>query len=373
VSPPAEAGQFRFEAATARRVDVVPGTLVIVTLLLATLAARQAIVAATALEWDVEIQLFFLGMAALPGIGVVLYASSIRFRPTLSQLYLTLAVVPLSVATFTSLGHIAHHLGRARPLWDERLAALDEALGFDWVAMLSWADGHPTVSNVALAAYLSIFLQVVAVPTIVAVAGQHARLQEFLIATILGLVITHAVACFTPALGAYAFYGINPSHHPNIALRVADLPVGEILGLRDGTIIDISRPSATGLIAFPSFHTTAALLFAWALWRVPFVWAIGVGLNVAMLAATPLHGSHYVVDLFAGAVVAFVALVLARALRRGAVAAYRLRCSAPGAASTRAPAGAPSAAAMPAAPRAARQPATDWKPHLLHSPARSSA
>jgi len=167
----------------------------------------------------------------------------------------------------------------------------------------------------------------------VAAVRQHTRVQEFLVANVFGLAITHAVACFVSALGAYHFFGLNAYQHPNIVVQVADLPVHDILGIRDGTIVDVTRPNKVGLIAFPSFHTTAAILFAWALWRVSYVRLIGIALNAAMITATPLHGSHYFVDVIAGIGVAIASLWLARTCRRHAIAFYRERtffvCSKP--------------------------------------------
>ena len=74
-----------------------------------------------------------------------------------------------------------------------------------------------------------------------------------------------------------------------------------------------------GLITFPSFHTAIAILFAWAVWRTPYVWFAGLVTNVLMILSTPLSGSHYVIDLAGGAVVATVAIALASRVRCAAV------------------------------------------------------
>jgi len=49
-------------------------------------------------------------------------------------------------------------------------------------------------------------------------------------------------------------------------------------------------------------------VYAWATWRTPFVRWIILGLNALMLAATPIHGSHYLVDLLAGIAVAMLSI-----------------------------------------------------------------
>lgn len=65
------------------------------------------------------------------------------------------------------------------------------------------------------------------------------------------------------------------------------------------------------LVTFPSFHTACGVLFAWALWRVRYLWIVGLILNVLMIASTPISGSHYLIDVIAGAGVAYIAIVIA--------------------------------------------------------------
>ena len=63
-----------------------------------------------------------------------------------------------------------------------------------------------------------------------------------------------------------------------------------------------------GLVAFPSFHTAAGLLYIWAFWPLRLLRWPAIVVNCAMIATTPLGGAHYVIDLLAGAVVAFAAI-----------------------------------------------------------------
>jgi membrane-associated phospholipid phosphatase len=65
-------------------------------------------------------------------------------------------------------------------------------------------------------------------------------------------------------------------------------------------------------VTFPSFHAASAVLFAWALWVVKWMRPVALLANGAMLAATPLNGGHYFIDVFAGAVIAVLAIIAAR-------------------------------------------------------------
>ncbi|WP_165405695.1 phosphatase PAP2 family protein [Bradyrhizobium genosp. SA-3] len=62
------------------------------------------------------------------------------------------------------------------------------------------------------------------------------------------------------------------------------------------------------LLTFPSFHAVSAVLYMWVLWPIRWVRGIGVLWNGVMLAATPIGGGHYFVDVFAGVVVAIASI-----------------------------------------------------------------
>jgi membrane-associated phospholipid phosphatase len=65
-----------------------------------------------------------------------------------------------------------------------------------------------------------------------------------------------------------------------------------------------------GLVAFPSYHCIAAILFMWASWTVHSLRPFMVAVNLLMLAATPIVGGHYFVDLVAGALIVPPSIVL---------------------------------------------------------------
>jgi membrane-associated phospholipid phosphatase len=70
----------------------------------------------------------------------------------------------------------------------------------------------------------------------------------------------------------------------------------------------ISPRSARGLIGFPSYHATMALLAIWYLRDVKILrWPVLV-LNLAVLFATPVQGGHHVVDVLASFPVAALAV-----------------------------------------------------------------
>ena len=71
-----------------------------------------------------------------------------------------------------------------------------------------------------------------------------------------------------------------------------------------------------GIVTFPSFHAASAALYAWALWPSRLLRPIVVLANGAMLAATPIVGGHYFIDVIAGVAIAALAIVAARRVGR---------------------------------------------------------
>jgi membrane-associated phospholipid phosphatase len=87
--------------------------------------------------------------------------------------------------------------------------------------------------------------------------------------------------------------------------------------LRAGVFKIIHVEGIFGLITFPSFHAASAVLFAWANWSIRvYRWPMLL-LNVGMLIATPIEGSHYLIDVIAGVLVATASIQLVRKFDRG--------------------------------------------------------
>src|SRR5689334_4079812 len=192
------------------------------------------------------------------------------------------------------------------PYRDAALYAIDQALGLDRRAYLDFVNSRPLLVTIAEYSYLSLLPQFALVPMVLMVANQLPHLRQWMLAFALALIATSAISIFTPAMGAFV-YLLTPEVYANIASTVYS-PVPTLAALRSGTLHSIHLDNLEGLIAFPSFHTAAALMFIWALRTVPYVRWPAIALNVALIAATPIGGAHYFIDLVAGAAVAFAAL-----------------------------------------------------------------
>ena len=82
--------------------------------------------------------------------------------------------------------------------------------------------------------------------------------------------------------------------------------------LRAGEFPVVSMSNLEGLITFPSFHTTWALLVAYAFRHYRWFFLPMVLLNLAVVVATMTTGWHYAADVLGGILTAAVAIGIAK-------------------------------------------------------------
>lgn len=194
-------------------------------------------------------------------------------------------------------------IGRAMPMADKALAFFDQVMCFDWVGYLMFVEHHYWINDWILApAYNSIFWQPFVAVVILCVMRRERDALLMMASIPAGIMMACVIAVFVPAYGAYHYYGVTPPMHPHLTnLATADGIKAAIDWLRAETPVGDLPQNFGGLITYPSFHTTAALLFLWTYRGCRPLLIPGVPLNVAMLFATPLHGSHYLADMAVGA------------------------------------------------------------------------
>lgn len=200
-------------------------------------------------------------------------------------------------AVAAPLSYIAAMAGL--PLWDATLDAWDRQLHFDWTQATTFIATYPALRSVLFLAYSSFAVQTVTTVMSLGIAGQLERLSAFISAFVCTTLITIMGSAVFPAAGPYLFLAVQPETI-NGFLPVSSTSWPVFLGLRGGTMHTVYGLHSEGIITFPSLHAALSALFAIALWRVPVVRWIALGLNAAMLIATPAYGSHYVVDVIAG-------------------------------------------------------------------------
>lgn len=196
------------------------------------------------------------------------------------------------------------------PFIDEHLIAMDAALFpfYDWKSVVLALPDHPNAYRLLSHVYASLNWQPIVLLAIVFFFAKLKDFDQFLGAWALGMAGCILPFHFLPAQSPYIYYGIA---REDMAGALVGLPwdfLPKFEGIRSGAIDSIGIDNLTGMVTIPSFHACAAVILAWYFWR--FVWLRWpfLLLNVGMaLAAVPI-GSHYVIDIVAGAAVAVAAI-----------------------------------------------------------------
>lgn len=188
----------------------------------------------------------------------------------------------------------------AMPLADEALARADALIfGFNRTRLVAMVERWPDFMSAVQWVYHSLMVQPFLLIAVLFGTGQERRAWTFVVAWGITMLITLAVFPFAPAVGSPPYF--------------LDF-LGVFEGARDGSFRVIGRQALTGIITFPSFHAAAAVLLAWGFLRVRVVAPPLVTLNILMFLSALIAG-HYLVDLFAGAAVAIVAILLAKRIQ----------------------------------------------------------
>jgi membrane-associated phospholipid phosphatase len=211
------------------------------------------------------------------------------------------AQIAAFAAVAAPLSYVAASAGF--PLWDETFAAWDRQLGLDWMAWLATMNSLPVLHQIFAAAYLSFALQTLVVVIALAVTGRTLRLRQYVLSFVFAALVTIAVSAVLPAQGVWGHMRLLSENY-DITPVTRELHLAIFHGLRDGTFRNLVAQGSEGIITFPSLHTAVGVLFIVAMWPVKYLRWPAVLVNVTMIAATPVDGGHYFVDVIAGALVA---------------------------------------------------------------------
>ena len=250
------------------------------------------------------------GGASLLCGGLARFYRTRRPEPRIAA---TLSAVAQVLVMSAAAGVMSYTVAaRGGPLWDATFAAWDRALGLDWMAYAAMVDRHAWLARAGGLAYDSFTFQILAALLVLGFTGHLRELERFCTAFALAAVAVVLVSGLVPALGVYQGLDIAPGHFPEIAPRDVYTNGAVLAELRHGGLRSFGLDEIHGIISFPSFHTVGGVLVATSLWRVSWArWPV-LALDAAMIAATPVFGGHYMVDVLAGAGVALAAVAAAR-------------------------------------------------------------
>ncbi len=197
------------------------------------------------------------------------------------------------------------------PYRDAAFARIDLALGFDRRAYLDFFASRPWLGTTVSLAYSTLLPQLLLVPLALFVTDRVPRLHTWMVAISIALIATAGISTFAPALTAYVYSDVHLHVPPGVYTL---MPTME--DLRAGTFHTVRLNHLEGLVSFPSFHTVEALLFVWVLWPLRYLRWAALAVNTALIAATPIDGAHYAIDVAGGVPVAIAAVLASHWLCR---------------------------------------------------------
>ena len=280
-----------------------------------------AVACALAAAWMAFAGLALDAASAIPLVAAVVVCEGLatayrRWRPD-PRLSASLTAIAQMIVVSGAAGCLSYAVAATGGApWDGTLAGWDTALGLDWRGYLAVVDGRSWLAEALGLAYASFQLQILLVLLALGFSGRTTALRCFVLAFTLAALATVLVSALTPAVEMWMHLGLDPAAFPNIPPTGSAGRALVLDALRDGTLKTVAFDRIEGIITFPSFHSAVAVLVAASLWPVRALrWPI-LALDALMLAATPIFGGHYFVDVLSGAAVAGLALAAASAACR---------------------------------------------------------
>lgn len=246
--------------------------------------------------------------------GLATFYSTRRLEPRFAVSLSSLAQVIAFSACAALLSYAVAATGG--PLWDGTLQAVDQSLGLDWLAYLHGFNEHPWISFVLSLAYRSLMPQMILLIIALGFGGHLRAVPEFVLSFVLAALATILLSGLMPAMAMFVHLGLRPDDFPRLDPAAAYVHIAHLSGLRDGTLRSISLDQLEGIITFPSFHAALGVLFTRYLWICRVTRWPGLALNTMLVAATPIDGGHYFIDVGAGALIAVGAIAIAHRLVR---------------------------------------------------------
>jgi membrane-associated phospholipid phosphatase len=240
-------------------------------------------------------------------------AAPVRFS---RQLELTIHTILYWSLTSSVLGLFQYLLVTINtPLMDQTLNAIDTAMGFDWVALNSWVQSHPSIGQILYYAYYSIGYQCAIIALFFCLRYDVRRLGAFNSLATLTTLLTVLISAPFPAHTASIY------HHAASAAELASQ--ADFDALRSSmSVIDLN--AMQGIITMPSLHAALAFILGYSV-RGTILFVPIAATNVVMAFSTLTVGGHYLIDTIAGIGVAVLAVSMLGALARKREAAIPAR------------------------------------------------
>lgn len=242
------------------------------------------------------------------GRGWPRVGTALRIPAALCELVALLILILVSLRTMDYLSK-----GTAVPLADDWLAKVGPMLGFNWRAYLDLVRGIPELHPPMILAYEHLNTAIAVFLLLLVISRQHQTVRTFVESAIICGVGGLIGGALFPAIGAGAYWVpdyTDPAAWEGFPSMPGVYFVEEIKRVRqlEAPLLIGSTPMSS-LVTFPSVHTALAVAITATARRTWVFWP-ALAYGSVMIAATPIWGGPYLVDLIAGAAMAIGAVWL---------------------------------------------------------------
>lgn len=194
------------------------------------------------------------------------------------------------------------------PLADDWLIRSDAAMGIHLPSIVKWTASHSWMRVFNLA-YDTVLPSTLLAIIVLGFDKDVRRLQDFVSHFMIAGLLTTVIYFFVPAIAPTAAFGYEATP---AQMRFLE----HLTALRQGQFSVVSLNRLEGLITFPSFHTSWALLLAWSFRHYRYLRMPMLLLNIAVAVSTVTTGWHYATDVIGGLLIAVVSVSITSWLRR---------------------------------------------------------
>jgi len=274
---------------------------------------------ASAVHFDIDERAYlFLAEIVAALVAGALFYDRVRPDPKLSAMLMGTAFLVGFSAAFSFLNYLL--LTVAGPRIDTAFAAADRAIGFNWVAVMTFMAHHPVTNAVLQLCYISVLPQIALLIIALAWSSRGGDVFRLCISIAAGAFLTVAFWTLFPSFGAFSVYTLPPEVTKHMVVALDGKYAHDLIDLLANGPGQISPRSAKGLVGFPSFHGALAMMVAWHARQLKYLRGPAVVLNALVLIATPIQGGHHLTDLAGGFIVACAAIAIANRTARFASA-----------------------------------------------------
>jgi len=234
-------------------------------------------------------------------LSLSLVYTHLRPDPRLAGVLRSAALFSLLTNILAVFSYLLAGLSPA-PLIDAQLAAVDHALGFNWLAWHAWLSTPPALGTFMWLCYNALGIELIILIVLLDPIGRTDRARELFLGIAAVSTIELVMGYWLPAAGAFVHYATPEAH--------STAYVQQFLALRDGSLRDIDIFRTNGILQFPSFHTGLAVICSFVVRRIRWLaWPI-VPLNFLVIVSTPSCGGHFLADVIMGLLVSVPIMML---------------------------------------------------------------